>query len=144
MRSVKKLLVLKEDWGYCQPCLSPIWDTVLVMHALMEAGVGGDEPAMRRATDWLLERQILEVAGDWAVKRPGLRPGGWAFQYRNDYYPDVDDTAVAGMALLRSGRADTEPQGAPNRSTARSNGSSACRARTAAGAPSMPTTRTTT
>jgi squalene-hopene/tetraprenyl-beta-curcumene cyclase len=107
---VKKLLVLKEDWAYCQPCLSPIWDTVLVMHGLMEAGVGGDEPSMQRATDWLLERQILEVAGDWAVKRPGLRPGGWAFQYWNDFYPDVDDTAVAGMALLRGGRADTDPK----------------------------------
>jgi len=110
MRSVKKLLVLKNDWGYCQPCLSPIWDTVLAMHGLMEAGAEGDEPSMRRAADWLLERQILQVAGDWAVERPGLRPGGWAFQYWNDFYPDVDDTAVAGMALLRSGLADTDPK----------------------------------
>ena len=110
MTSVKKLLVLEETQGYCQPCLSPIWDTVLAMHGLMEAGVPGDGQAMRRATDWLLDRQILDVVGDWAVKRPGLRPGGWAFQYWNDHYPDVDDTAVAGMALLRSGLADSDPK----------------------------------
>jgi squalene-hopene/tetraprenyl-beta-curcumene cyclase len=110
MRSVRKLLVLKEHDGYCQPCLSPIWDTVLAMQSLMEADAGGNEVAMRRATEWLLERQILEVVGDWAVKRPDLRPGGWAFQYWNDFYPDVDDTAVAGMALLRSGLADRDPK----------------------------------
>ena len=110
MQSVKKLLVLKDDWGYCQPCLSPIWDTVLAMHGLMEAGVEGDAPAMQRATEWLLDRQILDVVGDWAAVRPGLRPGGWAFQYWNDHYPDVDDTAVAGMALLRSGRAASDPK----------------------------------
>src|SRR5262245_4126750 len=77
MKALQELLVLKADWGNCQPCLSPIWATVLAMHGLMEAGVGGDEPVMQRANDWLLERQILDVAGDWAVKRPGLRPGGW-------------------------------------------------------------------
>jgi len=110
MQSVKKLLVIGESEGYCQPCLSPIWDTVLAMHGLMEAGRTADDTSMRRATDWLLERQILDVVGDWAIKRPGLRPGGWAFQYWNDHYPDVDDTAVAGMALLRSGLADTDPK----------------------------------
>jgi squalene-hopene/tetraprenyl-beta-curcumene cyclase len=110
MRSVKKLLVIKEREGYCQPCLSPIWDTVLTMHSLMESGARGDDVRMRRAACWLLERQILDVVGDWAVKRPGLRPGGWAFQYWNNHYPDVDDTAVAGMALLRSGLADSDPK----------------------------------
>ena len=110
MQSIRKLLVLKESEGYCQPCLSPIWDTVLVMHSLMEAGEAGRGESMRRAVDWLLERQILDVRGDWAVRRPGLRPGGWAFQYWNNHYPDVDDTAVAGMALLRSGLADEDPK----------------------------------
>jgi squalene-hopene/tetraprenyl-beta-curcumene cyclase len=110
MRSVRKLLVLGESEGYCQPCLSPVWDTVLAMHGLMEAGAPGCARSMRRATDWLLERQILDVVGDWAVKRPNLRPGGWAFQYWNDHYPDVDDTAVAGMALLRSGLGDADPK----------------------------------
>ena len=110
MQSIRKLLVLTEKAGYCQPCLSPIWDTVLVMHSLMEAGEPGGGESMRRAVDWLIERQILEVSGDWAVRRPGLRPGGWAFQYWNNHYPDVDDTAVAGMALLRSGLADGDPK----------------------------------
>ncbi len=107
MASVKKLLVHARGESYCQPCLSPVWDTVLGMHALMEAGADPRGPMLDRAANWVLERQILDVVGDWASRRPDVRPGGWAFQYRNDYYPDVDDTAVAGMALLRQhGRAD--------------------------------------
>jgi len=58
-------------------------------------------PALERAFDWLAEKQVLDVVGDWAGKRPGLRPGGWAFQYENPHYPDVDDTAAAGLALDR-------------------------------------------
>lgn len=100
--SIDKLLTFTNGEGYCQPCLSPIWDTSLGGHALMEAGVDIGEKAMLAATDWLAERQILDVAGDWAVNRPGLKPGGWAFQYSNDYYPDVDDTAVVGMLLHRA------------------------------------------
>jgi len=101
--SIRKLLVLKENEGYCQPCVSPIWDTSLAVHAMMEAGSerGGD--SVRQANDWMVARQITKVDGDWAVRRPGLAPGGWAFQYGNDYYPDVDDTAVVGMALDRGG-----------------------------------------
>ena len=57
---------------------------------------------MRRGLDWLVERQITDTVGDWAVKRPGLRPGGWPFEYRNDYYPDVDDAAVVICALHRA------------------------------------------
>jgi squalene-hopene/tetraprenyl-beta-curcumene cyclase len=110
MRSIRKLLALEDGAGYCQPCLSPVWDTVLAMHSLMEAGEPGRDDSMRRAADWLVERQILDLVGDWGDRRPGLRPGGWAFQYRNDYYPDVDDTAAAGMALLRSGLADEDPK----------------------------------
>lgn len=100
--SIDKLLIFKGDEGYCQPCLSPIWDTALGGHALMEAGVEITEKAMLAATDWLADQQILDVEGDWAVNRPGLKPGGWAFQYNNDYYPDVDDTAVVGMLLHRA------------------------------------------
>lgn len=97
-QSIDKLLVLEEKKGYCQPCLSPVWDTSLAMHAFLEAG---DEISARRAADWLLKRQITQVKGDWIRKKPNLQPGGWAFQYWNDYYPDVDDTAVVGMALDR-------------------------------------------
>ncbi|MGJ3260945.1 MAG: squalene--hopene cyclase [Rhodospirillales bacterium] len=100
--SIDKLLTFENGEGYCQPCLSPIWDTSLGGHALMEAGLDIGEKALAAATDWLAERQILDVEGDWAVNRPGLQPGGWAFQYNNDYYPDVDDTAVVGMLLHRA------------------------------------------
>jgi squalene-hopene/tetraprenyl-beta-curcumene cyclase len=110
MASVKKLLSRHRDETYCQPCLSPVWDTVLAMHALMEAGADPHGPMLSRASDWVLERQILDLPGDWAARRPGLRPGGWAFQYWNDHYPDVDDTAVAGMALLRQHGHDEDPR----------------------------------
>jgi squalene-hopene/tetraprenyl-beta-curcumene cyclase len=99
--AVEKLVVRDgEEFDYCQPCLSPVWDTVLAGHALMEVGESAT-PALRRACDWLKQRQVLDTVGDWAVRRPGLRPGGWAFQYENPHYPDVDDTAAVGLALDR-------------------------------------------
>jgi squalene-hopene/tetraprenyl-beta-curcumene cyclase len=98
--AIDKLLVLNDDWGYCQPCLSPVWDTGLAAHALMESGL--TDGVLARATEWLEGRQILDVEGDWIAGSPGVRPGGWAFQYWNDYYPDVDDTAVVVMALHRA------------------------------------------
>ncbi len=101
-RSVDKLVVQKADRAYCQPCLSPIWDTCLAAHALLESGEPGDGPVMEDAFQWLLEREITDVVGDWADRRPDLKPGGWAFQYWNDHYPDVDDTAVVVMALERT------------------------------------------
>jgi len=100
MGSVKKLLVVKDDEAYCQPCLSPVWDTALAGHALIESGA---TEAAAAACDWLIPRQVLDVVGDWADNTPGTRPGGWAFQYNNAYYPDVDDTAVAAMLLHRTG-----------------------------------------
>jgi len=102
-KSIEKLLILKEHEGYCQPCVSPIWDTSLAVHAMMEAGAERGSATVRKANDWMADLQITEVEGDWAWQRPGLAPGGWAFQYRNDHYPDVDDTAVVGMALDRAG-----------------------------------------
>jgi squalene-hopene/tetraprenyl-beta-curcumene cyclase len=100
-RSIEKLLVVHEGEAYCQPCVSPIWDTGLVCHALLEAG---GERAVNEATrglDWLVPKQILDVGGDWVARRPDVRPGGWAFQYANPHYPDVDDTAVVAMAMDR-------------------------------------------
>jgi squalene-hopene/tetraprenyl-beta-curcumene cyclase len=96
----KKLLVDGER-SYCQPCLSPVWDTALVCHALMEVGDTELTPTIRRATDWLAGKQVLDAIGDWATNRPGLRPGGWAFQYENPRYPDLDDTAAVALALDR-------------------------------------------
>jgi squalene-hopene/tetraprenyl-beta-curcumene cyclase len=101
-RSIAKLLVHGRDESYCQPCVSPIWDTGLALHAMLESGLRADAGAIGRAADWLAERQILDVKGDWTATRPDVRPGGWAFQYRNDHYPDVDDTAVVAMALHRA------------------------------------------
>ncbi|WP_428486254.1 squalene--hopene cyclase [Rhodopila sp.] len=97
-QAVRRLLVIQRDQAYCQPCLSPVWDTSLAGHALAEADLPTDD-----ACDWLRPRQITDVVGDWAVRRPRLRPGGWAFQYENPHYPDVDDTAVVGMLLHRNG-----------------------------------------
>ena len=99
--AIDRLLVDNGDEAYCQPCVSPIWDTSLVAHALLETGSAEGRAAAKRGNAWLVERQVLDVVGDWAHRRPNLRPGGWAFQYWNDYYPDVDDTAVVAMALHR-------------------------------------------
>jgi len=98
--SVDKLLIVRDDEAYCQPCVSPIWDTALAAHALME--VENADTSVGRALDWLKPRQILEVKGDWADQRPDVRPGGWAFQYNNAHYPDLDDTAVVVMAFDRA------------------------------------------
>ncbi|GAC1341778.1 MAG: squalene--hopene cyclase [Acetobacteraceae bacterium] len=99
--AIRKLLVVTETEAYCQPCLSPIWDTSLAGHAVAEAL--GAEREVDAACDWLADRQITTVRGDWAERRPHAPPGGWAFQYANPHYPDVDDTAVVGMLLHRNG-----------------------------------------
>jgi squalene-hopene/tetraprenyl-beta-curcumene cyclase len=83
-----------------EACQSPVWDTALAMTALLDAGVPADDPAVLRATDWLLGEEI-RVKGDWAVRRPRLEPGGWAFEFANDNYPDTDDTAEIVLALRR-------------------------------------------
>lgn len=103
-KAIEKLLVFDDEAGsaYCQPCLSPVWDTGLAIHALLESGIGDGDPVFDRAAEWLVSRQILDVKGDWAATKKNLRPGGWAFQYWNDYYPDVDDTAVVVLALHRA------------------------------------------
>jgi squalene-hopene/tetraprenyl-beta-curcumene cyclase len=100
-KSVEKLLVVHKDEAYCQPCVSPIWDTSLVCHALLEAGGERAAAQVRKGLDWLVPEQILDLRGDWAERRPDVRPGGWAFQYANPHYPDVDDTAVVAMAMDR-------------------------------------------
>ncbi|HEV2346138.1 MAG TPA: squalene--hopene cyclase [Actinocrinis sp.] len=84
-----------------EACQSPVWDTALAMVALTDAGVPGDHPAIVKAADWLLAEEIT-VKGDWAVRRPDLAPGGWAFEFANDGYPDTDDTAEVVIALRRA------------------------------------------
>ena len=118
-------------------CQSPVWDTALSLAALLDAGVAPDDPAVLRATDWLLDKQITRP-GDWHVRRPELTPGAWAFEFANDNYPDTDDTAEVIMGL--TGSRTPPPPKWPPRSTGRSSGLRACNRVTAAGVRSTPTT----
>jgi hypothetical protein len=105
-RGIDKLLVIGEHEAYCQPCVSPVWDTALTCHALAEAGGEENFARMKQGLDWLKPRQVLDLKGDWAAKAPDVRPGGWAFQYNNAHYPDLDDTAVVVMAMDRARQAN--------------------------------------
>src|SRR5499427_605487 len=89
-----------EETIRMQPCVSPVWDTCIAMVSLEEAGLPPDHPALVKAADWILSKQVLGP-GDWQVKNKDAEPGGWAFEFRNDFYPDVDDTAFVLMALQR-------------------------------------------
>jgi squalene-hopene/tetraprenyl-beta-curcumene cyclase len=100
--SIDKLLAVGDEEAYCQPCLSPVWDTSLAAHALLETGEPRAQEAALRGLQWLRPLQVLDVRGDWISRRPDVRPGGWAFQYANPHYPDVDDTAVVAMAMHRA------------------------------------------
>ncbi|MDX1922878.1 MAG: squalene--hopene cyclase [Alphaproteobacteria bacterium] len=100
-KAVDNLVIEEKTSAYCQPCFSPIWDTALMAHAMLEDGSPEAIAATRRAAEWLKKLQVLDVVGDWANWRPNVRPGGWAFQYNNAYYPDLDDTAVVVMAMDR-------------------------------------------
>jgi squalene-hopene/tetraprenyl-beta-curcumene cyclase len=110
--SLAKLVIEDKDGDvYVQPCVSPVWDTGLAAHAMLEVSDvrnGGEaSPAAKRAaaaaSDWLISKQELDLVGDYAHNRPDVRPGGWAFQYGNAHYPDVDDTAAVVMAIDRAG-----------------------------------------
>ena len=98
--ALRRLVVERDDEAYCQPCVSPIWDTALAVLALEELAEPPCE-AIDRALAWLAGRQVTELRGDWAVERPDLEPGGWAFQYNNAYYPDLDDTSMVAWAFQR-------------------------------------------
>ncbi|MCL2469822.1 MAG: squalene--hopene cyclase [Alphaproteobacteria bacterium] len=102
IKSIDLMMIDLPERTYCQPCLSPVWDTALSAHAALEAGL--DKNIVYKACDWLVPKQILDVVGDWAFRRPDVLPGGWAFQYDNPHYPDLDDTAVVVMAMDRLDR----------------------------------------
>jgi squalene-hopene/tetraprenyl-beta-curcumene cyclase len=95
-----RLEIEDADTVRVQPCVSPVWDTAIAMVALAEAGVPPDHPALVKAAGWLLDQQVLGP-GDWCVNNPGVEPGGWAFEFRNDFYPDLDDTAFVLLALRK-------------------------------------------
>jgi squalene-hopene/tetraprenyl-beta-curcumene cyclase len=113
-QSIERLLVIGKDEAYCQPCFSPVWDTALAAHALLEVGDETSSSAAGAGLAWLKPLQVLDVKGDWAVQRPDVRPGGWAFQYANPHYPDLDDTAVVVMAMDREARDRFGTAGGPN------------------------------
>jgi squalene-hopene/tetraprenyl-beta-curcumene cyclase len=102
LRSIDSFLAADGDRLLFQPCISPTWDTALAMRALLDAGTPPDHPALGRAAEWLLGAQIF-APGDWQIYNPTLPPGGFAFEFANDHYPDVDDTAVILMVLRRLG-----------------------------------------
>jgi squalene-hopene/tetraprenyl-beta-curcumene cyclase len=95
--ALKRLLVDRGDTTYCQPCVSPVWDTALACLALHECGRSSAQ--IERALDWLKARQLLDAPGDWRASKPKLAGGGWPFQFENDHYPDLDDTAVVAWAM---------------------------------------------
>jgi squalene-hopene/tetraprenyl-beta-curcumene cyclase len=100
IKEFSRFEIEEQDTIRMQPCVSPVWDTCIAMVALEEAGLPADHPALVKAAEWLLSKQVLGP-GDWQVKNKDAEPGGWAFEFRNDFYPDVDDTAFVLMALQR-------------------------------------------
>ena len=100
LNAIEDLVIESEDATYVQPCVSPIWDTCLTLSALAEAGLDSEHKSISQAIDWLFQKQIF-VKGDWSRRVPTLESGCWAFQFENDFYPDIDDTSMVIMCLLR-------------------------------------------
>ncbi|MHB9037214.1 MAG: squalene--hopene cyclase [Armatimonadota bacterium] len=105
MGELRKLKIEEHDSLRLQPCTSPVWDTAIALNALSEAGVDPEHSAIKRAAGWVISKQV-RLKGDWQVKRPNLQPGGWYFEFANEYYPDIDDTAMVLMALHKLGDLD--------------------------------------
>ncbi len=98
IEEIEKLAVHDEDTMFLQPCVSPVWDTPWAIMALLKSGVPNDHPALVKAGEWMLEKEVKSF-GDWSVKNPVKEPGGWYFQHANEFYPDNDDAAVVMMSL---------------------------------------------
>ena len=104
-RQLEDLMIEEDGKVRLQPCVSPIWDTAIATIALADGRVPAHHPALIRAVRWLLDKEVRR-AGDWHARRPGVEPTGWHFQYNNEFYPDVDDTAMVLLALQRTVMAD--------------------------------------
>jgi squalene-hopene/tetraprenyl-beta-curcumene cyclase len=102
-QALKDLLVIGEESAYCQPCTSPVWDTALTCLTLFEVGTEECRAAGGRGLAWLATQQLLDAPGDWQRDRPSLKGGGWAFQFQNPHYADLDDTSAVICAMLASG-----------------------------------------
>lgn len=98
LQAIDRFAIETADTYHVQPCVSPVWDTALVMRSLVDSGLAPNHPALMCGGQWLLDNQILDY-GDWSVKNRSGKPGGWAFEFDNRFYPDVDDSAVVVMAL---------------------------------------------
>jgi squalene-hopene/tetraprenyl-beta-curcumene cyclase len=96
----EKLGIEEGDTFRMQPCKSPVWDTAYALYALGEAGVSPKDPRMVKAADWILQRQVRKP-GDWAVKNKKGKPAGWYFEFNNEFYPDVDDSAMVALGLSK-------------------------------------------
>ena len=107
-KAIDKLLVINENEAFCQPCLSPVWDTGLSILALQEADREKNSHSLNRAFDWLKSKQLSNEPGDWRIARPNVAGGGWAFQFENPHYPDVDDTALIAFAMADSDFSDLD------------------------------------
>jgi squalene-hopene/tetraprenyl-beta-curcumene cyclase len=108
IRQFDALITETADSLYFQPCFSPVWDTALAMFALGELGTA-PAAALTRGADWLMAREVRR-RGDWSVKRPDLEPSGWAFEFANEHYPDIDDTAMVLLALRHATASDRGAQ----------------------------------
>jgi squalene-hopene/tetraprenyl-beta-curcumene cyclase len=111
IRHFESLLIETPDRFIFQPCVSPIWDTAICAFAMGEAGVPADDPRMVRAADWLIRKEVRRK-GDWSIKRPDTEPSGWAFEFANEFYPDIDDTAMVLLALMHAKGSDPAAQAA--------------------------------
>ena len=101
-QAIDNLLTERNNTIYCQPSLSPIWDTALVSQALIETENNKPSNEVKNALDWLKDQQLSNEPGDWRIQKPELDGGGWAFQYSNYYYPDLDDTSMVAWAMQRT------------------------------------------
>ena len=113
IRHFESLMIETPDRLLFQPCVSPIWDTAISAFALGETGYAAD-PRMTRTADWLISKEVRRK-GDWSVKRPGTEPSGWAFEFANEFYPDIDDTAMVLLALMHAKASDPKAQAAAER-----------------------------
>ena len=111
IRHFESLLIETGDRFIFQPCVSPIWDTAICGFAMGEAGVPADDPRLVRAADWLISKEVRRK-GDWSVKRPDTEPSGWAFEFANEFYPDIDDTAMVLLALMHAKGSEPAAQAA--------------------------------
>jgi squalene-hopene/tetraprenyl-beta-curcumene cyclase len=102
-RAIDDLLVVKEQSAYCQPCVSPVWDTAWACITFQQVGEERSTAVVKKAFRWLAQRQLLAEPQDWSLYKPQLRGGGWPFQFENSHYPDLDDTAAVAYAMHKSG-----------------------------------------